>query len=170
MCRRSVAAESFERIYRQNADNVGLLTCTDSLTPHSGALGCVAFGVGTTDMANAFVTGAVRITVPESLRVQLDGPVPAGVTAKDIAYGGSCTAGKREDFEHYHQVLLWAAVRGLRQLRTGRLGARRAGHGQRHCRRTGVVRRTEVALRRLNVSARPVSNPSAHLTGMAPNR
>ena len=30
---------------------------TDSHTPHSGALGCVAFGVGTTDMANAFVTG-----------------------------------------------------------------------------------------------------------------
>ena len=46
---------------------------TDSHTPHSGALGCVAFGVGTTDMANAFVTGAVRITVPQTLRVQLDG-------------------------------------------------------------------------------------------------
>ena len=30
---------------------------TDSHTPHSGALGCVAFGVGTTDMANALVTG-----------------------------------------------------------------------------------------------------------------
>lgn len=58
---------------------------TDSHTPHSGALGCVAFGVGTTDMANAFVTGAVRLTVPESLRIVLDGTVPAGVTAKDIA-------------------------------------------------------------------------------------
>jgi len=32
----------------------------------------------------------------------------------DIAYGGSCTAGKREDFEHYHVVLRWAADRGLR--------------------------------------------------------
>ena len=57
---------------------------TDSHTPHSGALGCVAFGVGTTDMANAFVTGAVRLTVPESLRIVLGGAVPAGVTAKDI--------------------------------------------------------------------------------------
>ena len=57
---------------------------TDSHTPHSGALGCVAFGVGTTDMANAFVTGAVRITVPESLRIDLDGRLPAGLTAKDI--------------------------------------------------------------------------------------
>jgi 3-isopropylmalate/(R)-2-methylmalate dehydratase large subunit len=57
---------------------------TDSHTPHSGALGCVAFGVGTTDMANAFVTGAVRLTVPESLRIELQGPVAPGITAKDI--------------------------------------------------------------------------------------
>ncbi|MEO5671670.1 MAG: aconitase family protein [Ramlibacter sp.] len=61
-----------------------VLVGTDSHTPHSGALGCVAFGVGTTDMANAFVTGAVRMTVPRHLRVELDGVVPAGVTAKDI--------------------------------------------------------------------------------------
>jgi 3-isopropylmalate/(R)-2-methylmalate dehydratase large subunit len=32
----------------------------------------------------------------------------------DIAYGGSCTAGKRDDFDHYHAVLQWAAQRGLR--------------------------------------------------------
>lgn len=209
---------------------------TDSHTPHSGALGCVAFGVGTTDMANAFVTGAVRLALPASLRVELAGALPPGVTAKDvvlhllalpeiragagvgkvfefvgeaveamsideratltnmtaelggltgivapdqqtlrflrerrgvamtlepwmrsdpdaayagrlrvdcaalspmvaapgdpgngvplaqlrdrprvdIAYGGSCTAGKREDFDHYHEVLAWALARGLR--------------------------------------------------------
>ena len=208
---------------------------TDSHTPHSGALGCVAFGVGTTDMANAFVTGAVRLTMPASLKVELNGALPAGLTAKDIvlhllalpairagagvgkvfeftgpvvaqlstderatltnmtaelggltgivapdaetqrflrerrgvefaiepwmysdagaayaavfsvdcaaltpmlaapgdpgnglaladlkepvkidiAYGGSCTAGKREDFDHYHAVLAWALARGL---------------------------------------------------------
>jgi 3-isopropylmalate/(R)-2-methylmalate dehydratase large subunit len=61
-----------------------LVVGTDSHTPHSGALGCVAFGVGTTDMANAFVTGAVRLTVPESLRIELDGRLPAGLTAKDV--------------------------------------------------------------------------------------
>jgi 3-isopropylmalate/(R)-2-methylmalate dehydratase large subunit len=61
-----------------------LLAGTDSHTPHSGALGCVAFGVGTTDMANAFVTGAVRMTVPQVLRVQLDGALPPGVAAKDL--------------------------------------------------------------------------------------
>ena len=61
-----------------------LVVGTDSHTPHSGALGCVAFGVGTTDMANAFVTGAVRLTMPASLRVELAGTLPPGVTAKDI--------------------------------------------------------------------------------------
>ena len=213
-----------------------LIVGTDSHTPHSGALGCLAFGVGTTDMANAMVTGMVRLRVPEVLRIELQGRPPPGVTAKDIvlhllalpglkagtgvgkvfefagpgiaclgideratltnmtaelggfagivapdaetrrflrerrgidvapepwmcsdpgapyaeviavdlsrlspmlaapgdpgrgvpvaaldgpvridiAYGGSCTAGKREDFDHYHEVLAWAVARGLR--------------------------------------------------------
>lgn len=58
---------------------------TDSHTPHSGALGCLAFGVGSTEMANSWVTGYARCKVPETLRVQIDGPLPPGVTAKDIA-------------------------------------------------------------------------------------
>lgn len=61
-----------------------LIAGTDSHTPHSGALGCVAFGVGTTDMANAFVTGAVRFTMPESMRINVSGPLPPGVSAKDV--------------------------------------------------------------------------------------
>ena len=32
----------------------------------------------------------------------------------DMAYGGSCTAGKREDFDQYFKVLSWAAARQLR--------------------------------------------------------
>lgn len=61
-----------------------LIVGTDSHTPHSGALGCVAFGVGTTDMANAMVTGAVRMVMPEVLRIELEGSIPRGVTAKDV--------------------------------------------------------------------------------------
>ena len=61
-----------------------LVVGTDSHTPHAGALGCVAFGVGTTDMASAFVSGAVRITMPEVLRVEIQGPLPLGVSAKDV--------------------------------------------------------------------------------------
>jgi 3-isopropylmalate/(R)-2-methylmalate dehydratase large subunit len=32
----------------------------------------------------------------------------------DIAYGGSCTAGKREDFDRYHEVLAWGLAHGMR--------------------------------------------------------
>jgi 3-isopropylmalate/(R)-2-methylmalate dehydratase large subunit len=34
--------------------------------------------------------------------------------AVNIAYGGSCTAGKREDFDYYHEVLRWGVDRGLK--------------------------------------------------------
>jgi len=61
-----------------------LVAGTDSHTPHAGAIGCLAFGVGSTDMANAFVTGAVRLAMPPMLRVELIGPLPAGTTAKDV--------------------------------------------------------------------------------------
>lgn len=62
----------------------GIVVGTDSHTPHSGAVGCFAYGVGTTDMANAFMTGGIRLTMAESLLVQLDGELKAGVTAKDV--------------------------------------------------------------------------------------
>lgn len=57
---------------------------TDSHTPHVGALGCLAFGVGTTDIACAWVTGDVRVTVPPTLRVRLEGRLRSGVSAKDL--------------------------------------------------------------------------------------
>ena len=57
---------------------------TDSHTPHAGALGCLAFGVGTTDIAAAWVTGDVRVTVPPTLRVRLNGRLRPGVSAKDL--------------------------------------------------------------------------------------
>jgi 3-isopropylmalate/(R)-2-methylmalate dehydratase large subunit len=57
---------------------------TDSHTPHSGALGALAFGVGSTDIANAWITGDVRIKVPATCRVQLHGRLPEGVAAKDL--------------------------------------------------------------------------------------
>lgn len=57
---------------------------TDSHTPHAGALGCLAFGVGTTDMANAMMTGAVRLTVPETILIDVQGRLQPGVSAKDL--------------------------------------------------------------------------------------
>ncbi len=57
---------------------------TDSHTPHSGALGCLAFGAGATDLANSWVTGYVRCKVPQTLRVEVEGALAPGVAAKDI--------------------------------------------------------------------------------------
>ncbi len=57
---------------------------TDSHTCMGGALGCFAFGVGSTDMANAWLTRDVRVAVPESARFNLHGELPPGVTAKDV--------------------------------------------------------------------------------------
>ena len=61
-----------------------VISATDSHTPHSGSLGALAFGVGSTEMANAMVTGLVRMTMPRSLLFRLDGRLRAGVTAKDL--------------------------------------------------------------------------------------
>ncbi|MEM5345212.1 aconitase family protein [Paraburkholderia azotifigens] len=61
-----------------------LVVATDSHTPHSGSVGCVAFGVGTTDMANAFVTGASRFVMPAQFLFKLEGKLASGVTAKDL--------------------------------------------------------------------------------------
>jgi 3-isopropylmalate/(R)-2-methylmalate dehydratase large subunit len=61
-----------------------LVAGTDSHTCMAGALGCFAFGVGSTDMANAWFTKDVRVTVPETARFVLKGKLKDGVCAKDV--------------------------------------------------------------------------------------
>jgi len=60
--------------------NVG----SDSHTPHVGAMGCVAFGIGTTDVFNAWFTKDIRVRVPESVKVIVRGKRKPNVTAKDF--------------------------------------------------------------------------------------
>ncbi len=57
---------------------------TDSHTCMAGVLGCFAFGVGSTDMANAWFTRDVRVRVPDAVRFVLRGKMPDGVAAKDV--------------------------------------------------------------------------------------
>ncbi len=57
---------------------------SDSHTPHAGSLGNVAFGVGTTAIVNAWATRDVRVEVPPSVRVRVEGELGEGVTAKDL--------------------------------------------------------------------------------------
>jgi 3-isopropylmalate/(R)-2-methylmalate dehydratase large subunit len=57
---------------------------TDSHTCMAGVLGCFAFGVGSTDMANAWFTKDIRIRVPETVRYVFKGKKRADVAAKDV--------------------------------------------------------------------------------------
>src|SRR5215510_12975425 len=57
---------------------------TDSHTCMAGVLGCFAFGVGSTDMANAWYTKDIRIRIPETVRYVLKGRKRADVAAKDV--------------------------------------------------------------------------------------
>jgi 3-isopropylmalate/(R)-2-methylmalate dehydratase large subunit len=61
-----------------------LIVGSDSHTPHSGAIGCVAFGIGTTDVFNSWITKDVRVRVPESVKIVIRGKKHPNVTAKDL--------------------------------------------------------------------------------------
>ena len=61
-----------------------IIVGSDSHTPHSGAVGCLAFGIGTTAVMNGWVTKDTRISVPESVLIRVNGKTPRGITAKDF--------------------------------------------------------------------------------------
>ncbi|MEV6024042.1 aconitase family protein [Streptomyces sp. NPDC052036] len=57
---------------------------TDSHTCTAGAVGAVAFGVGATDIANAWYNREILVKVPAVIRVDLLGRLRQGVCAKDL--------------------------------------------------------------------------------------
>ena len=58
---------------------------SDSHSSHFGWLGAFGMGVGRTEMAALWATGELWLQVPESMRITLEGTLPFGVTAKDLA-------------------------------------------------------------------------------------
>ena len=56
----------------------------DSHTPTYGALGAMALGMGSTDVAAVWLTGKTWLKVPQTVRIVLNGRLPAGVSAKDV--------------------------------------------------------------------------------------
>jgi 3-isopropylmalate/(R)-2-methylmalate dehydratase large subunit len=56
----------------------------DSHTCSHGALGAFATGVGSTDLVAAMTEGALWFMVPPTLRFELEGSIPPGVTTKDL--------------------------------------------------------------------------------------
>jgi 3-isopropylmalate/(R)-2-methylmalate dehydratase large subunit len=71
------------KILEEYAEPGMLVIGTDSHTPHAGAIGAVAFGVGTTAIFNSWITKDVRVTVPHSFKVVITGEPAPNVTAKD---------------------------------------------------------------------------------------
>lgn len=57
----------------------------DSHSPTGGAFGCYMFGIGSTEMLGVVVTGEIWVRVPRTIRMQWDGRLPKGLTAKDMA-------------------------------------------------------------------------------------
>ncbi len=56
----------------------------DSHTPTYGALNAFACGVGSTDLAAVMLTGKIWLKVPHSIKIQCNGTLQKGVTAKDL--------------------------------------------------------------------------------------
>ena len=60
------------------------VVCPDSHTCTQGALGALAWGIGSTEAEEALATGSLRVRKPKALRVRFDGAIPPGITAKDM--------------------------------------------------------------------------------------
>ncbi|OAN56568.1 3-isopropylmalate dehydratase large subunit [Sphingobium sp. TCM1] len=61
------------------------LVCPDSHTCSQGALGALAWGIGSTEAEHALATGTLRAKKPRRMRITIDGELATGVTAKDLA-------------------------------------------------------------------------------------
>ena len=60
------------------------IVCGDSHTSTHGALGALAFGIGTSEVEHVLATQTLLTKKSKNMRVLVDGKLPAGVTAKDL--------------------------------------------------------------------------------------
>ena len=61
------------------------IVCGDSHTSTHGAVGAVAFGIGTSEVEMVLASQCILQSKPKSMRITIDGKLGKGVTAKDIA-------------------------------------------------------------------------------------
>jgi 3-isopropylmalate/(R)-2-methylmalate dehydratase large subunit len=61
------------------------VVCGDSHTSTHGAFGCLAFGIGTTEVEHVLATQCLLTRQSKAMLVRVDGSLPFGCTAKDIA-------------------------------------------------------------------------------------
>ncbi len=61
------------------------IVCGDSHTSTHGAMGAIAFGIGTSEVEMVMASQCILQTKPKSMRINIDGQLGKGVTAKDVA-------------------------------------------------------------------------------------
>ncbi len=61
------------------------IVCGDSHTSTHGAVGALAMGIGTSEVAEVLASQCILQSKPKSMRINIDGELQKGVTAKDIA-------------------------------------------------------------------------------------
>ncbi|MCH7696581.1 MAG: 3-isopropylmalate dehydratase large subunit [Proteobacteria bacterium] len=62
-----------------------IIVCGDSHTTTNGALGALAFGIGTSEVEHVLVTQTLQLKKSANMRINVTGCLPAAVTAKDMA-------------------------------------------------------------------------------------
>ncbi|MGD0798041.1 MAG: 3-isopropylmalate dehydratase large subunit [Acidobacteriaceae bacterium] len=60
------------------------IVCGDSHTSTHGAFGALAFGIGTSEVEHVLATQTLPQSKPKTFRINIEGALPTGVTAKDI--------------------------------------------------------------------------------------
>jgi 3-isopropylmalate/(R)-2-methylmalate dehydratase large subunit len=60
------------------------VVCGDSHTSTHGAFGCLAHGIGTSEVEHVLATQCLVTKKMKNLRLSVEGPLPAGVSAKDV--------------------------------------------------------------------------------------
>jgi 3-isopropylmalate/(R)-2-methylmalate dehydratase large subunit len=63
------------------------IVCGDSHTSTHGAFGALAFGIGTSEVEHVMATQCLPQSKAKTFRITVDGDLPDGVTAKDVALG-----------------------------------------------------------------------------------
>lgn len=61
------------------------IVCGDSHTSTHGAVGAIAMGIGTSEVAQVLASQCILQTKPKTMRINIEGKLPEGTTAKDVA-------------------------------------------------------------------------------------
>ena len=61
------------------------IVCGDSHTSTHGAVGAIAMGIGTSEVAQVLASQCILQQKPKTMRINIEGALPVGTTAKDVA-------------------------------------------------------------------------------------